>query len=132
VMVPAGLEAATGVMSVGALKPYVADGSDPSLAEYTTLMKTRLPNLDPNALGSQYGYTLGQALVHVLQQSGNDLSRENIMKQAANMKNVSLPMLMPGITLNTAPDDYRPIKDGYMIEFRDGAWHVVSGLLRGS
>ncbi len=132
VMVPAGADAATGTMSVGALKPYSADGKDASMAEYTSLMKTRLPNLDPNALGSQYGYTLAQALVHVLQQAGNDLSRENIMKQAANMKGVSLPMLMPGITLNTSPTDYRPIKDGYMIEYRNDTWNVVSDLLRGS
>lgn len=47
------------------------------------------------------------------------------------MKNVSLPMLMPGITLNTTPTDYRPIKDGYMIEFRNDRWQVVSDLLRG-
>jgi ABC-type branched-subunit amino acid transport system substrate-binding protein len=132
VMVPAGVEAATGVMSVGALKPYSVDGKDKSMDEYTNLMKTRLPNLDPNALGSLYGYTLAQALVHVLQQAGNDLSRENIMKQAANMKNVSLPMLMPGITLNTTPTDYRPIKDGYMIEYRNETWNVVSELLRGT
>lgn len=54
------------------------------------------------------------------------------MAQAANMKGVSLPLLLPGITLNTSPTDYRPIRDGYMIEYRDGDWKVVSGLLRGS
>ena len=53
------------------------------------------------------------------------------MAQAANLKNVSLSMLLPGITLNTSPTDYRPIKDGYMVEFRDNQFVVVSELLRG-
>jgi len=62
----------------------------------------------------------------------NDLSRENIMAQAANLKGVSLPLLMPGVTLNTSPTDYRPIKDGYMVEFRDNQLAVISELLHGS
>ena len=62
----------------------------------------------------------------------DNLSRENIMAQAANLKDVSLPLLMPGVKLNTAATDYRPIKDGYMVEFRDGQFVVISELLRGS
>lgn len=68
----------------------------------------------------------------VLTQCKNDLSRENIMAQAANLKGVSLPMLMSGVKLNTSPTDYRPIKDGYMVEFRDNQFNVISELLRGS
>ena len=79
-----------------------------------------------------YGYMVAQALVVVLEQCKNDLSRDNIMAQAANLKDVPLPMLMPGITLNTSPTDYRPIKDGYMVEFRDNQFNVISELLRGS
>jgi len=67
----------------------------------------------------------------VLEQCKNNLSRENIMAQAANPKDVSLPLLMPGIRLNTSPTDYRPIKDGYMVEFRDNRFAVISELLRG-
>ena len=132
VMVPAGLEASTGIMSVGALKPYSADSQDPDIVAYREFMKARLPGMDPANLAAGYGYMVAQALVVVLQQCKNDLSRENIMAQAANLKDVSLPLLMPGVKLNTSPTDYRPIKDGYMVEFRDNQFNVVSELLRGS
>jgi hypothetical protein len=55
-----------------------------------------------------------------------------IMAQAANLKGVALPVLLPGITLNTSATDYRPIKDGYMVEFRDSRFVVVSELLHGN
>jgi hypothetical protein len=54
------------------------------------------------------------------------------MAQAANLKDVSLSLLLPGVKLNTTPSDYRPIKDGYMVEFRDNQFVVISDLLRGS
>jgi branched-chain amino acid transport system substrate-binding protein len=132
VMVPAGLEAATGIMSVGSLKPYAADSTDPDMVAYRDFMKARVPNVDPANFAAGYGYMVAQALVVVLEQCKNNLSRENIMAQAANLKDVSLPLLMPGVKLNTSPTDYRPIKDGYMVEFRDNQFNVISELLRGS
>jgi hypothetical protein len=95
-------------------------------------MKARLPNVDPANLAATYGYMVAQALVVVLEQCKNNLSRENIMAQAANLKDVSLSLLLPGVKLNTTPSDYRPIKDGYMVEFRDNQFVVISDLLRGS
>ena len=95
-------------------------------------MKARLPNVDPGNFAAGYGYMVAQALVVVLEQAKNNLTRENIMAQAANLKGVSLSLLLqPGITINTSPTDYRPIKDGYMVEFRDNKLNVVSDLLRG-
>src|SRR4029453_14587903 len=132
VMGPAGLDAATGIMSVGSLKPYAADSTDPDMVAYRDFMKARVPNVDPANFAAGYGYMVAQALVVVLDQCKNNLSRENIMAQAANLKDVSLPLLMPGVKLNTSPKDYRPIKDGYMVEFRDGQFNVISELLRGS
>jgi ABC-type branched-subunit amino acid transport system substrate-binding protein len=132
VMVPAGLEAATGIMSVGSLKPYSSDSKDPDIVAYREFMKARVPNVDPANLAAGYGYMVAQALVVVLEQCKNNLSRENIMAQAANLKDVSLPLLLPGVKLNTTPSDYRPIKDGYMVEFRDNQFVVISELLRGS
>jgi ABC-type branched-subunit amino acid transport system substrate-binding protein len=133
VMVPAGIEAGKGVMSLGSLKPYVAEPkNDPAMVRYTDFMKARLPNADINNTAALYGYTVAEALVVLLNQCKNDLTRENIMAQATNLKNVSLSMLMPGITLNTTPTDFRPIKDGYMLEFDGNDWVVVSGLLRGN
>jgi ABC-type branched-subunit amino acid transport system substrate-binding protein len=131
VMVPAGLEASRGIMSVVSLKPYVPNSSDPGLVAYGDFMKAHLANVDPANFAAGYGYMVAQALVVVLEQCKNDLSRTNIMAQAANLKNVPLSMLLPGITLNTSPTDYRPIKDGYMVEFRDSQLVVISDLLRG-
>jgi len=132
VMAPAGLDAASGIMSVVALRPYTADSRDPGIVGYAEFMKARMPNVDPANFAAEYGYMVAQALIVVLEQCKNDLSRENIMAQAANLKNVALPVLLPGITLNTSATDYRPIKDGYMVEFRDGQFVVVSDLLHGT
>jgi len=131
VMVPAGLEAASGIMSVVALKPYTPDSKDAGILAYADFMKAHVPNVDPANFAAGYGYMVAQALVVVLEQCKNDLSRANIMAQAANLKNVSLSLLLPGITLNTSPTDYRPIKDGYMVEFRDSQLVVISDLLHG-
>jgi branched-chain amino acid transport system substrate-binding protein len=133
VMVPAGLDAGKGVMSLGSLKPFVAEPKDdPAMVAYIDFMKKRLPNNDINNVAGLYGYTVAEALVAVLKQCGNDLSRENIMAQAANLKGVPLSLLLPGITLNTTPKDFRPIKDGYMLQFDGNDWVVVSELLRGT
>ena len=132
VMAPAGLDAASGIMSVVALQPYTADSRDPGIVGYAEFMKARMPNVDPANFAAEYGYMVAQALIVVLEQCKNDLSRENIMAQAASLKNVALPVLLPGITLNTSATDYRPIKDGYMVEFRDGQFVVVSDLLHGT
>ena len=102
------------------------------MTAYIDFMKKRLPNADINNVAGLYGYTVAEALVVLLKQCKDNLTRENIMAQAANLKGVALPMLMPGVTLNTSPKDYRPIKDGYMVEFRDNQFNVISELLRGS
>jgi hypothetical protein len=68
----------------------------------------------------------------VLKQCKDNLTRENIMAQAANLKNVPLSLLLPGITLNTTPQDFRPIKDGYILQFDGNDWVVASELLRGT
>jgi ABC-type branched-subunit amino acid transport system substrate-binding protein len=133
VMVPAGLDAGKGVLSLGSLKPFVAEPKDdPAMAAYIAFMKKRLPNADINNVAGLYGYTVAEALVVVLKQCKDNLTRENIMAQASNLKNVPLSLLMPGITLNTTPQDFRPIKDGYMLEFDGNDWVVASELLRGT
>src|SRR3954468_5232554 len=133
VMVPAGLDAGKGVLSLGSLKPFVeAPKDDPAMTAYIEFMKKRLPNADVNNVAGLYGYTVAEALVVLLKQCKDNLTRENIMAQAANLKNVPLSLLMPGITLNTTPQDFRPIKDGYMLQFDGNDWVVASELLRGT
>jgi ABC-type branched-subunit amino acid transport system substrate-binding protein len=133
VMVPAGLDAGKGVLSLGSLKPFVAEPKDdPAMSAYIDFMKRRLPSADVNNVAGLYGYTVAEALVVLLKQCKDNLTRENIMAQATNLKNVPLSLLLPGITLNTTPQDFRPIKDGYMLQFDGNDWIVGSELLRGT
>jgi branched-chain amino acid transport system substrate-binding protein len=71
---------------------------------------------------SVYGYLVSQTLVHVLKQAGNDLSRPNIMKQAASIKDLSLPLLLPGIKINTSATDFYPIEQEQLIRFDGEKW----------
>jgi hypothetical protein len=133
VMVPAGVDAGKGVLSLGSLKPFVEQPKDdPAMLAYIDFMKKRLPNADINNVAGLYGYTVAEALVVLLKQCKDNLTRENIMAQASNLKSVPLSLLMPGITLNTTPQDFRPIKDGYMLQFDGNDWVVASELLRGT
>ena len=133
VMIPAGVEAGKGVMSLGSIKPFVAEPKDDAgMSRYIAFMKARLPNADANNGAALYGYTVAEALVVVLNQCKNDLTRDNIMAQAANLKKVPLSLLLPGITLNTSPTDFRPIRDGYMLQFDGNDWVVASELQHGS
>ena len=133
-LVPAGLENARDIISVNygkdPLDPQWAD--DAGMKKYKAFMAKYAPDQDANSGIATYGYSTAALLVQILQQCKDDLSRENIMAQAANLKGVALSVLLPGITLNTSATDYRPIKDGYMVEFRDGQFVVVSELLHGN
>ena len=69
-----------------------------------------------------YSYMQAHLLVQVLKQCGNDLSRENVMRQAANLRDVRIPLLLPGITINTSPTDYRPIEEMQFMRFDGERW----------
>ena len=71
------------------------------------------------------GWAYAQPLVYVLKQCGDDLSRENIMRQTTNLRNVSLPWLLPGVTLNTNPTDYQPIKEMREMRFNGKSWELL-------
>jgi branched-chain amino acid transport system substrate-binding protein len=73
-----------------------------------------------------YGYSIGETTAQVLKQCGDDLTRENVMRQAANLNNVQLPMLLPGITLNSGPGDFQLIKQAQMRRF-NGERYVPFG-----
>jgi ABC-type branched-subunit amino acid transport system substrate-binding protein len=129
VMEPPGLDVSTGVLALGSVKPWEPNPSnDPGMAEYNQFMKERLPNVDPSNLTSTYAYMVTEALVDVLEKCKDDLSRENIMAVATSMKDVSLPMMLPGIKLSTSRTDYRPVKDGYMFEFNGKGWNIGNEL----
>lgn len=130
VLKPAGLEKAEGLLSLLAGKDPVTDAEHPGVAQYLDFMRSYMPETEPTSLYSVYGVSVAEALVIVLKQCGDNLTRENIMREAANLHEVHLPLLRPGITLNTSPDDYAPIKEAYLVRFDGTAWRQVSDLLK--
>jgi branched-chain amino acid transport system substrate-binding protein len=70
-------------------------------------------------------------LIQVLKQCGDDLSRENIMRQAANLKDLELPMLLPGVKINTSPDNYYPIRRMPLATFNGESWEQFGDLING-
>ena len=131
VLKPAGLEKATGIIS----SYYLKDGTDPQwqntkeYQDWLAWMKKYLPNGDPGDSFNVYAYTVAQTLVHVLKQSGDDLTRENVMNQAASLKNLELPMLLPGIKISTGPNDFAPIKQMQLQKFDGKTWELFGSAI---
>ena len=121
---PAGLERAVGVISSAYYKdpndPQWAN--DPGLLAYLAWMKAYYPAGDANDVYNVWGYSQAQTMEQVLKQCGDDLTRENVIKQAANLKELQLPMLLPGIKINTSPTDYFPIKQVQLMKFDGKQW----------
>jgi branched-chain amino acid transport system substrate-binding protein len=79
-----------------------------------------------------YGYTAAQNMVAVLTASGDHLTRENIMKQAASINNLKLPMLLPGISVSTSAVDFAPIKQMQLMKFDGTGWELFGEVISGS
>lgn len=128
VLKPAGLDKSTGIIIGAYLKdpgdPALAN--DPDLADYRQFMKEYAPDLDPNDANAAYAYAVSTTLVKVLTQCGNDLSRENIMKQAASLSHFTVPVAPPGIEINTSPTDYWPFSQMRLARF-DGQHYEPFG-----
>jgi ABC-type branched-subunit amino acid transport system substrate-binding protein len=132
ILKPAGLEKAEGYISISAFTQIAAgQQTDPATIEYGAFLKKYAPGVEPTSLYAEYAYSIAGALVELLRQCGDDLTRENIMKQAANLKDIKLPLFMPGIAINTSPDNYRTLAEGYLIRFDGEKWAVLGDLLRG-
>jgi hypothetical protein len=95
-------------------------------------MKKYFPEAKVEDGNNFYGLLVAQTAVQVLKQCGNDLSRENVMKQAANLKNLSLGMLIPGITINTSPTDYFPLEQMQLAKFDGERWVMFGEVLDAS
>ena len=119
VLKPAGLENAKGLLSTNYIKdptdPTWKD--DPAIKEWAAFMDKYFPDGDKTSTFSVYGYATAQTMVQVLKQCGDQLTRENVMKQAANLRDFKLGLLLPGITINTSPTDYFPIEQMQMSRF---------------
>jgi branched-chain amino acid transport system substrate-binding protein len=119
VLRPAGLENSKGILSSGYLKDPTDPTwkGDPAIKEWAAFMDKYYSEGDKTSTFTVYGYLTAQTMVQVLKQCGDDLTRENVMKQAANLKDLDLGMLLPGIKINTGPSDYYPIKQMQMSRF---------------
>jgi branched-chain amino acid transport system substrate-binding protein len=124
VLKPAGLENSKGILSASYLKDPTDSSwhDDDGYKEWRAFMDKYYPDGDPTNGLTVTSYVFSQALVHVLRQCGSDLSRQNIMKQAASITNLRLGMLLPGITINTEQDDYMPVKQMQMRRFTGDHW----------
>jgi branched-chain amino acid transport system substrate-binding protein len=128
---PAGLEASKGVISVN----YGKDPADPTwkddagLKKYLDFMAKYFPEGDKMNTVNTYGYSTAQLLVQILKQCGDDLTRENVMKQAASLKNVELDLALPGMRINTSTDDYRVNKQLQMMKFNGERWELFGPIL---
>jgi hypothetical protein len=86
---------------------------------------------DQKDASNVYGYGVAATLVQVLKQCGSDLSRENVMKQAANLKNFEVPTLLPGIKINTGPSDYYPIEQMQLQKWNGTTWVLFGEVISG-
>jgi ABC-type branched-subunit amino acid transport system substrate-binding protein len=124
VLEPAGLESSIGLLSSTWTKDPVdpAFENDPGMNDWRAWMSKYLPGQDVRRPSFRYGYNSAGTLVQVLKQAGNDLSRENIMRQATNLRDLELPMLLPGIKINTSPTDYYAVQQLQLIRFDGKRW----------
>jgi branched-chain amino acid transport system substrate-binding protein len=131
VMKPAGLEASEGVLSAG----YLKDASDPQWAndegmkKFMAFQTKYMPDANIADANLVYGYAAGQTMVQVLKQAGDDLTRENVMKQAASLKDFAADTLIPGIKINTSATDFAPIEQLKMMQFKNGQWVLFGDII---
>ena len=128
VLKPAGLENSRGVISAN----YLKDPTDPTwkddaaIKEWSAFMDQYFPDGDKSSTFTVYGYATAQTLIQVLKQCGDDLTRANIMKQAANLKDLELGVLLPGIKINTNESDFNPIEQMQLSRF-NGEYNELFG-----
>ncbi len=133
VIKPAGFENAQGILSAA----YAKDGadaqwdSDPGMKKFLDFLTKYYP--DGNKLDGSvvYGYGAAQTMVKVLQMCGDDLTRENVMKQAASLKSFTPDTLLPGVTINTSATDFAPIKQLQMMRFKGEKWELFGDIING-
>lgn len=124
VLKPAGLDKSVGLITTNYLKdpsdPAWKD--DPGVVEFLKWQKAYMPDGNPNDSMVVAGYSQGQTLEHALRLCGDELTRENLMKQATSIKDLQLPMLEPGVIFSTSPTDYRLVKAFRLLRFDGTRW----------
>ncbi|MCK1338342.1 ABC transporter substrate-binding protein [Bradyrhizobium sp. 38] len=127
----AGLEISQGILSAS----YTKDGSDPQwnaddgMKKFYNFLAQYAPTANKLDAGVVFGYAAAQTMVKVLQMCGDDLTRENVMKQAASLKDFEPDTLLPGIKINTAPDNFAPIEQLQMMRFKGKKWELFGDII---
>jgi branched-chain amino acid transport system substrate-binding protein len=128
---PAGLDISKGIISTNYGKdpgdPQWKD--DPGLKRYFAFMDKYYPEGDKLNTVNTYGYSTAELLVQILHQCGDDLTRENIMRQATNLKNFTASLALPGMTISTSPTDYRINKQMQMMKFNGERWELFGPII---
>ncbi len=134
VMQPAGPEKGVGIITSGYLKEQgdPAWRGDAGMDEFRAFLRANLADADPNDVNTVYGYSLGLTLMQVLRQCEGDFSRENVMRQATGLRGVALPTLLPGITLNTSPTNYHPIRQMQLQRWTGQSWERFGDVIEGA
>ena len=128
---PAGYENAQDIISAN----YLKDASDkqwdndPGMKEFYAFMTKDFPEGDKLDGGTVVGYGVAQTLVQVLKQCGDNLTRENVMKQAASLKDFRTEVLLPGIKINTGPDDFAPLSSLQLMKFKGEKWELFGDVI---
>jgi branched-chain amino acid transport system substrate-binding protein len=132
-LIPAGAEKAVGIISTQYLKEPLDPtwANDKGIEDWRAFMKQYYPEGDLKDAANVYGYTVAATMVQVLKQCGADPTRENLMKQAANLKDLELPLLLPGIKINTSPTRYFPITQEKLIKFDGKTWVQIGDVITG-
>jgi ABC-type branched-subunit amino acid transport system substrate-binding protein len=131
VMKPAGLEASEGILSA----IYIKDASDSQWAndagmkKFMAFIEKYSPGANISDANLVYAYAAAQTMVQVLQQCGDNLTRENVMKQAASLKDFTPDTLLPGVRINTSATDYAPIEQLQMMQFKGGKWQMFGDII---
>ena len=133
VMEPVGREKGIGIVSTGYLKDPTDPGfkDDAGMQEWREFMAKYLPGGDINDITYVYAYSCSKTLMQVLKQCGDDFSRENIMRQATNLKDLELPTLLPGIKINTSPTNYRPMRALQLMRWDGKTWARFGNVIEG-
>jgi ABC-type branched-subunit amino acid transport system substrate-binding protein len=133
VMRPAGIDNSQGVMSAA----YAKDVSDPQWAgdagikAFDELLAKYMPEVNRVDSSAMTGYNMATTMVEVLRRCGDDLTRANVMKQAASLKQFAQGGLLPGITLTTGPEDFQPIEQLQLMQFKGERWQLFGDVISG-
>jgi branched-chain amino acid transport system substrate-binding protein len=133
VMKPAGFERAQGIVSAA----YLKDATDPQwkndadMKAWNVFMDKYVPGGDKSDAGYIVGYSVARTMIQVLKQCGDDLTRQNVMKEAANLRNFEPGLLLPGISINTSPTDFAPIEQLQLMKFKGQTWQLFGDVISG-